>query len=273
MMIGDPDPVYVQARAALLDAAEALTPHLDSIVLVGAQAVYLHTGSADLAVAEFTTDADFSLDPTDLGDSPLIDSLLRAKGFLPREHPGGWTSPTGIYVDLMVPEALAGFGRRSADLGLHGKRVARRALGLEGVTFDCSRITIPALDPADGREVTMNVAGPSALLVAKLHKLGERVATNDRVKAKDALDVFRILRAIQTQDLALRFVVLRSSPNCQIVTETALILLRNLFGDINGEGVLLACRATERLMDPSELAQSAVYLTHDLLDAVDRNAK
>jgi hypothetical protein len=80
MMIGDPDPVYVQARAALLDAAEALTPHLDSIVLVGAQAVYLHTGSADLAVAEFTTDADFSLDPTDLGDSPLIDSLLRAKG-------------------------------------------------------------------------------------------------------------------------------------------------------------------------------------------------
>ena len=88
-MIGDPDPVYVQARSALLDAADALQPHLESIVLVGAQAIYLHTGSADLAVAEFTTDADFSLDPTDLDDSPLIDFLLRSKGFLPREHPGG----------------------------------------------------------------------------------------------------------------------------------------------------------------------------------------
>ena len=272
-MIGDPDPVYVQAREALLDAADALAPHLDSIVLVGAQAIYLHTGSADLAVAEFTTDADFSLDPTDLDDSPLIDSLLRSKGFLPREHPGGWTSPTGIYVDLMVPEALAGVGRRSADLGLHGKRVARRALGLEGATVDCSRITIPALDLSDPREVTMNVAGPGALLVAKLHKLGERVANNDRVKDKDALDVFRILRAVQTHDLAQRIVVLRRSPNCQTVTETALVLLRDLFGNSNGEGVLLACRATELLMDPSELTQSAMFLTNDLLEAVDADAK
>ncbi len=41
---------------------------------------------------------------------------------------------------------------------------------------------IGALDPADSRSVTMNVAGPGALLVAKLHKLGERVANDDRVK-------------------------------------------------------------------------------------------
>ncbi len=268
-MIGDPDPVYVQARSALLDAADALQPHLESIVLVGAQAIYLHTGSADLAVAEFTTDADFSLDPTDLDDSPLIDFLLRSKGFLPREHPGGWTSPAGIYVDLMVPEALAGTGRRSADLGLHGKRVARRALGLEGATVDCSRIAIRSLDPADDREVIMNVAGPGALLVAKLHKLGERVANNDRVKDKDALDVFRILRVIETVDLAERLVMLRRSPNSQSVTETALVLLRSLFGADDGDGVLLACRATDLLMDPFELAQSAVFLTNDLLHGVE----
>jgi hypothetical protein len=54
---------YVAARRALLDALEALREHIDSIVVVGAQAVYLHTGAAELAVAEFTTDADLALDP------------------------------------------------------------------------------------------------------------------------------------------------------------------------------------------------------------------
>lgn len=50
-MPGDFDDLYVRARAALLDATDALTPHLESIVLVGAQAIYLNTGDADLAVA------------------------------------------------------------------------------------------------------------------------------------------------------------------------------------------------------------------------------
>jgi hypothetical protein len=52
------DPLYVRARAALLEATEALAPHLDALVLVGAQAIYLHTGATDLAVAKYTTDAD-----------------------------------------------------------------------------------------------------------------------------------------------------------------------------------------------------------------------
>lgn len=47
-MPGDPNSDYVRARRALLDAADAIAVHLDSVVLVGAQAVYLHTGVADL---------------------------------------------------------------------------------------------------------------------------------------------------------------------------------------------------------------------------------
>ena len=58
-MSGDPDPLYVRARSALLDAVDALAEQLDAVVLVGAQAVYLHTGDADFATAEYTTDADF----------------------------------------------------------------------------------------------------------------------------------------------------------------------------------------------------------------------
>lgn len=62
-MPGEPDPqLYVRARTAFLDATDALRAHLDAIVLVGAQAVYLHTGDAHLAVAEYTTDADFTID-------------------------------------------------------------------------------------------------------------------------------------------------------------------------------------------------------------------
>ena len=117
-MPGAPDHLYIRARRALLDAAEALTEHLDSVVLVGAQAVYLHTGDADLsdAAAPYTTDADFAIGPADLADSPLLGDLLSRHGFTMREQPGRWVSPDGIYVDLMVPEALAGPGSRSATV-------------------------------------------------------------------------------------------------------------------------------------------------------------
>lgn len=120
------DALYVRARAALLDATEALGPHLDAVVLVGAQAVYLHTGDADLAVAEYTTDADFAISPIQLAATPLLNHLLKDAGFTPREHPGGWLSREGVYVDLMVPEALAGPGTRGTS---RTARQARRAPG------------------------------------------------------------------------------------------------------------------------------------------------
>ena len=43
-------PEYVAARRVLLDALAALEDHLDNLVLVGAQAVYQHTGETDLNV-------------------------------------------------------------------------------------------------------------------------------------------------------------------------------------------------------------------------------
>ncbi len=65
-MTGPPLPheaEYVAARKVLLDALMALAPHGRAIIVAGAQAVYLRTGSADLAVAPFTTDGDLALDP------------------------------------------------------------------------------------------------------------------------------------------------------------------------------------------------------------------
>ncbi|WP_206184695.1 hypothetical protein [Thermoactinospora rubra] len=71
---------YVLARSVLLDALAALGPHIDAVVLVGAQAVYLHTGDADIAVAPTTTDADIALAPDKLRDEPLLEEALRAAG-------------------------------------------------------------------------------------------------------------------------------------------------------------------------------------------------
>ena len=262
-----PDPLYVRARTALLDAVEALAEHRDALVLVGAQAIYLHTGDADLAVAEYTTDADFTVSPTDLADAPLLADLLSARGFTPREHPGGWLSPDGIYIDLMVPEQLAGPGTRGARLGLHGKRAARRAKGLEGALIDRALLPIAALDPDDNRTIKLWVAGPGALLVAKAHKIAERVGAQDRVRDKDALDVLRLLRAIDTVELADRLAVLTGNQLSAGVTNEAIRLLPELFRAADSPGIAMAVRAAGAAEDSATLAASFVALAEDLLRA------
>ena len=48
------------------------------------------------------------------------------------------------------------------------------------------------------------VAGPSALLIAKIHKITERLDSPDRLSGKDALDVFRLLQSVSTNSLSNR---------------------------------------------------------------------
>lgn len=259
-----PDPLYVRARTALLDAVEALQVHLDAVVLVGAQAICLHTGDADLATAEYTTDADFSVSPTDLADVPLIGDLLASRGFTPQDQPGRWLSPDGIFVDIMVPEALGGPGSRGARLGPHGKQAARRVKGLEGSLIDRERHTISALEPSDDRQVSMWVAGPGALFVAKVHKIAERVDRNDRVRDKDALDVLRLLRAMDTDDLAGRLRSLADDDLAGPVTKEAIGLVPELFDNEQSDGVKMAVRAAGEGEDPATIAGSLVALSNDL---------
>ena len=73
--------LLVQARSALLDALEALREHRDAIVLIGAQAIYLHTGRADVALAEATKDSDLALDTRRLANDPRIEQPMTAAGF------------------------------------------------------------------------------------------------------------------------------------------------------------------------------------------------
>ena len=269
-MPGAPDPQYVRARSVLLDAVDAIAAHLDSVVLVGAQAVYVHTGEADLfdAAAPYTTDADLAISPTDLADSPLLSDLLIRRGFTLLEHPGSWVSASGVHVDLMVPEVLAGPGSRGARLGSHGKRIARRAKGLEAALIDREATEIRSLDPSDGRRVMMQVAGPGALVVAKVHKIAERSHASDRVSDKDALDMLRLLQATDTDHLASRFGQLGSHELSTDVTAEAIKHLKPLFGSPQATGVAMAVRAAGPTADRDVVAASFPALVSDLLAAL-----
>ncbi|MDO9557517.1 MAG: hypothetical protein Q7J82_08055 [Coriobacteriia bacterium] len=199
---------YIVARRALLDALDALQGHRDALVLVGAQAIYLHTGAAQFAVAEFTTDGDVAIDPRLLSGDPEIASAMRKAKFILDERDGRklvgvWASmreiagiPAKVTVDLLVPEALGGAGRRAARVSQHEKGSMLKVHGLEAALVDNSVMSIGALETTDARTFTMKVAGPTALLISKTIKLSERVAAGalergrpDRVKPKDALVV------------------------------------------------------------------------------------
>jgi hypothetical protein len=198
-MVNTPQPgLYAAARRVLLDALEALEDHLDSIVLVGAQAVYLRAGeSTVIADPPYTTDGDLSIDPRSLADQPLLAERLRAADFHPaRERDesrvGTWeklvlagsvpnlAEDAVVGVDLLVPEAVSGAGRRGARLGVHGKDVAAKSPGLEAALVDHTVELLTAFEEQDPRVYEIRVAGPAALLVAKAHKVADRIADAER---------------------------------------------------------------------------------------------
>lgn len=264
-MPGGPDPLYVKAREVLLDALEALGPHRSSLVLVGAQAIYLHTGEADIAVAPFTTDADVIIDPGSLADHPILGDALRAYGFSSSDQPGQWVKDDAR-VDLMVPEAVAGAGRRGVRLGPHGNRAARKARGLEGALVDREMREIVSFHDG-GRRFELLVAGSAALLVSKLQKLAERVGETSRVKDKDALDVLRLLRGVPTEILAQRLGLLLQDPRSSAVTGEARQHLEDLFARPEAAGSTFAARATAGLEAEDTIRHSCAVLAQELLDA------
>jgi len=263
--------LIVEARAALLDAVAALEAHKDSVILVGAQAIYLRTGSATFALAEATKDSDLAIDPRTLGEDPRLEEAMTGAGFILNpvsQQPGAWMSPNGIPVDLMVPEHLAGFGgRRGVRIPPHDKHSARRAAGLEAALIDRSPMSVESLDD-DGRSAVINVAGPAALLVAKLHKLGERVATPDRLNDKDAHDIHRLLVATETADLATTVRGLEADGVSKDVTAQALVHLEQLFASPQALGSTMAGRAEEGVGQPDPVSASVSFLAQDLLSAL-----
>ena len=272
------DELYILARRVLLDALAALGPHRDALVLVGAQAVYLHVGEAGLAVAPDTTDGDRVINPELLATIPPLEENLRNAGFRPRgsDSVGVWvaatagTGPTGaeMTIDLLVPSGVnPGRGRRAARLQGHHQRAARATRGLEGALVDLDPRTISALDPTDRRRFTLNVAGTAALVTAKVHKIRDRTGGR-RAQDKDALDILRILRGTTTEGLAERFRLLLADARSAEVAREALSLLRVQFVERPRIGIEMTLRAVGALADHAEVEASCEALVADLLRAV-----
>ncbi|MDO8806076.1 MAG: GSU2403 family nucleotidyltransferase fold protein [Elusimicrobiota bacterium] len=270
------DPLYVLARRVLLDALGALRPHKDALILVGAQAIYLHTGPAGLAVAEHTTDADIALAPHLLSNDPKLAEAIQAAGFRAAgTNVGSWVTrkPLGgkdveVLVDLLVPEAVGGSGRRGARLGVHGNKIARKVKGLEAALVDKSEKLIASLDPADSRNFRVAVAGPTALLISKLHKIADRREDQGRLSDKDALDVLRLLRTTETAAVAETWSKLISDKIAGAVSLEAVGLLERLFATPGSEGSQMAARAATPLEAAATTAASCAALTTEILSAM-----
>lgn len=269
---GGYDNILIAARSALLDALEALSDQSDAVIVIGAQAIYLHTGNAPVALAEATKDSDLAVDPRLLNADPLLEKAMDKAGFYlnpTSSQPGAWMNAAGIPVDLMVPEALAGTGGKNTRGGRippHSNRTTRRAKGLEAAVVDNSEIEIGSLDGADLRRYGALVAGPAALLVAKLHKIAERVDIPHRLLDKDAHDIYRLLIAIETSQFTTSLRALLDESISRAETAEALGHLKILFADgPEAMGSQMAGRAEEEIGDPENVSLSVSLLASDIL--------
>ncbi|MCH7230700.1 hypothetical protein L0U85_07530 [Glycomyces sp. L485] len=111
------------------------------------------------------------------------------------------------------------------------------------------------------------MAGPTALLVAKLIKIGERLDSPARLATKDGLDVLRILQTTEPETMARILRSLEADPLSAQVTRTSLDLLRSEGTSHTGALAVLSAQAVGVLADPESTAASLAFLVQDLLDS------
>lgn len=157
---------------------------------------------------------DVVIDPRFVTDDPNLVDLMARVGISPalKDRPGIYGFATEevlewqrrTTVDLIVPEAYAGPGRRAARI--EGQRhAASRTRGLELAIWDRTSAVLTTLDEPY-ESVAVCVAGPAALLTAKAHKLHQRlvdvISRPDRLKAKDSGDVAMLMMVCDPQGVA-----------------------------------------------------------------------
>ena len=248
-MLGVPDPLYVAAR---------------------------HVARCDRGAERPPGSRRTRRGPGGVAAKPLLEDFLGGAGF--RRSPndvGAWTKevsveglPRSMVVDFLVPSSLGGPGRRGARIPPHDRRTARKVLGLEGVLVDRNVHRITSLEASDTRELDVSVAGPAGLLVAKIFKIGERAGDADRRSDKDALDVFRLLQAVSTDEFARRMRALRAEEESRAVTEQALAQFHLLFGSPRAIGSTIAARAAAPLEAEDTIAAATAALARDLIVAI-----
>ncbi len=280
-LLAENSPEHVAARRILLDALEALEPHKGAVVVAGAQAVYLRTGPNSLPVADLTTDGDLAIDPSLLPETPRLGELMEAAGFKLAEpdgspEPGIWAkrveidaAPADVPVDLIVPAEVAPpGGRRGARLPGHGKLATRKIPGLEAALVNNDVLEVSALDPDDRRTARPRVAGVAALLVAKTHKIDDRIEgeRRDRLDDKDAADLVRLMQATPPAAVAATLGQLLENPIAGPSTRFAIRRFRELFGSRAGLGIEMAARSLRVAMPEERVRAICLAYTESLCD-------
>lgn len=270
------DDGYVVARRNLIQALEALRYYKrEAVVVVGAQAVYLQARENAIApFLPFTLDSDLAIDPRILETIPPIRETLEKYGYSHRNNqPGLYWAPgssdeqplDGAAVDILVPEEFAGgSGRRDGGLPGDNRRAARRTAGLEAALYDKDLLRIGDLvDPA--RTIEAYVGGPAALLIAKAQKIEDR--GEERLKAKDASDVFLLLRSFDIDELKGRFEALSAIDEIYDPVRRGVAAIRAVFIE-SERGRRLFADAIGDDPDRRELLDAYGYLVQELKGAL-----
>ncbi len=162
----------------------------------------------------------------------------------------------------------------SANNSLPGQHrsTARRTVGLELALIDAAHMRLTALEPSDPRSVDLRVAGPAALIVAKLVKLEERMGgpRPERVLTKDAADILRLLRYTDAVAIGARLRSLAVESTAAPVIETSLAFLSNQLRSRRSSLVDLAITATSLAEPAAQVRQAFNTLAQRLLDAFDQ---
>jgi hypothetical protein len=122
---------------------------------------------------------------------------------------------------------------------------------------------LTSLDNSDDRSHVIRVAGPAALLVAKVIKVEERHGQPQRLQPKDGLDVLRLLQACETSPLGDQLATLAGDPLAGDVTRMAMSSLMGHGRDREGPLATLAARAVAGLamLKPSSSRWSRSSMT------------
>ncbi len=267
----------VIARRALLDALEVLQPHLESLILIGAQAVYLHTNHFELPLAPATTDADLVFDTRILAVNPELGDLLKSTGYQlssdSAKNPGHWVSKEGIPLDLFQPAALSGRSKsaRGAHIYPHQKNLLRITVGLNCALVDNAAMEIASFSSDDQRSFEIKVAGPTALLVAKTAKIFDRKNNTDsRLAHKDAHDVYRLLKGVETHTLTESWKTLLVDELSGHEASEGLTNFKEFFAaSQEAIGNQMAVQAAGLTENPDQLRASLWALALDLVEAIE----
>jgi hypothetical protein len=109
-----------------------------------------------------------------------------------------------------------------------------------------------------------------ALLVAKAHKLHDRVrsARRDRLEDKDAADVFRMMQVAPAASVGATLAKLREHPIAGPPTAEAIGYIDALFGRRGRLGIQMAARSFGGAIPPARIEAVSVAYTAGLREAL-----